>query len=520
MSSSRSQLCLAIDLGTGGPKIGVVTVDGTVLAQEHHRVETLYGPNGSATQDAAAWWTLIESSAKRLLAARDVVAHDVVAVAVTGQWASTVAVDANGVPTAPCVMWMDSRGGPHARSLVGGRVQGYKPVAITKWVTKTGGAPSTTGDDPIGHILYLENEESEVMARTRWLLEPVDYLTMRFTGTASASHASMQGAWLTDIRHLDRMAYDADLIELLGLPVDKLAPLAPIGSIIGVVQSSVASQLGLRSDVAVLTGLPDLQAAALGAGAVNLYDAHVALSTTSWISCPVPKKLTDPFHSIGTVPGLTQDSYLLVNNQETGASALEWVRNLTSGFGSGMSFSELTTLAAASPPGAGGVLFTPWLAGERSPVSDRHARAGFTNLSRTTSSSDLVRAVLEGVAYNSRWLLGYVEKATKREMTPLALMGGGANSDLWCQIFADVLQRPVAQVSDPTFAQMRGMAVLASVALGQRTLKEIASVLPPSKEFLPRSAHAQMYEERANMLPEIYSENKKRWRLLGRSPRA
>jgi xylulokinase len=516
MSSARIELCLAIDLGTGGPKIGVVTLDGAVMAQEHHRVETFYGPHGQAEQDAAQWWSLITTSAQRLLHSPGVVASDVVAVAVTGQWASTVPVDANGVPTAPCVMWMDSRGGPHARSLVGGRVQGYKPVTVTKWVAKTGGAPSTTGDDPIGHMLYLENEQPEVMARTRWLLEPVDYLTMRFTGVASASHASMQGAWLTDIRHLDRMNYDADLIDLLGLPEEKLARLVPIGSVVGLVQASVASELGLRSDVAVLTGLPDLQAAALGAGAVKLYQAHVALSTTSWISCPVPKKLTDPFHSIGTVPGLTQDSYLLVNNQETGASALEWVRTLASGLGSDMSFSDLTALASTSTPGANGVLFTPWLAGERSPVSDRHARAGFTNLSRRTSSADLVRAVMEGVAYNSRWLLGYVEKATKHELAPLSLMGGGANSELWCQIFADVLQRPVVQIPDPTFAQMRGMAVLASVALGRRELNDIHSVLPAGHQFDANPQHAAMYEERAGMLPEIYSENKKRWRALSR----
>ncbi len=517
MSTPSHQLCLAIDLGTGGPKIGVVTLDGHVLAQEHHAVVTAYGPGGAATQDAAQWWDLIISAAKRLLTGSGVVAEHVVAVAVTGQWASTVPVDANGVPTAPCVMWMDSRGGPHVRSLVGGRVQGYKPVTVTKWVAKTGGAPSTTGDDPIGHILYLASDERDVMARTRWLLEPVDYLTMRFTGTASASHASMQGAWLTDIRHLDRMNYDDDLLDLLGLPAEKLAPLAPIGSVIGHVQANVANELGLRSDVSVITGLPDLQAAALGSGGVNLYEAHIALSTTSWISCPVPKKLTDPFHSIGTVPGLTQSSYLLVNNQETGASALEWVRSVVSGLSSDLSFNDLTALAATAKPGASGVLFTPWLAGERSPVSDRHARAGFSNLSRTTSAADLVRAVLEGVAYNSRWLLGHVERATKHELTPIRIMGGGANSELWCQIYADVLNRPIARVPDPTYAQMRGMAVLASVALERRTLSELASVLAPATIFEPIAENVGQYEVKAAQLPEIYAENKKRWRTLNRS---
>ena len=109
---------------------------------------------------------------------------------------------------------------------------------------------------------------------------------MRFSGVASACHASMQGAWLTDTRHLDRLAYDEELVGILGLPLDKLPPLRPIGSIVGTVRHSVAAVLGLRDDVAVITGLPDLQAAALGTGAIATFATHLALSTTSWISCP------------------------------------------------------------------------------------------------------------------------------------------------------------------------------------------------------------------------------------------
>ena len=514
MKLPARELCLAVDLGTGGPKVGLVTLEGVVLDQEWHAVSTAYGDHGAATQDPRQWWQLIIQSAQRLFSKHPGSAGDVVAVAVTGQWSSTVPVDSSGEPVGPCVMWFDTRGGPHVRRLVGGRVQGYRPVAIAKWVQRTGGAPSTSGDDPIGHLLYLVNDEPEQLARTRWFLEPVDYLTMCFTGLASASHASMQGAWLTDNRRLDLLKYDEELVELLGLPMDKLPPLVPIGSVVGPVQRTVAELLGLGGSVAVITGLPDLQAAAIGAGATAPYATHLALSTTSWISCPVPKKHTDAFHSIATVPGLTNDNYLLANNQETGAKALEWLRGVLAGPRDPLSYDDLSALAATARPGAGGVIFTPWLAGERSPVDDRHARGGFSNMSLATGTAELVRAVMEGVAYNSRWLLTYVERFTKQTLTPIRLVGGGANSTLWCQIYADVLNRPVQQVPDPTFAQMRGMAVLAGVALGRRSLSETDAVLPTPRTFEPDAPRAEIYATLAEQVPELYAENKKRWRTI------
>ena len=113
-------------------------------------------------------------------------------------------------------------------------------------------------------------------------------------------------------------------------------------------------------------------------------------------------------------------------------------------------------MASQSPPGSGGVIFTPWLYGERTPVEDRFVRGGFHNLSLSASRDDLVRAVFEGVALNTRWLLGAVERFTRRRLEPIRFIGGGARSDVWCQIFADVLGRPIEQVADPVNANARG----------------------------------------------------------------
>jgi xylulokinase len=511
------RLCLAIDLGTGGPKVGLVTLDGAVVAQTHEITTTRFTPDGAAVQDAARWWELISASTRSLLERDPSLAADVVAVAVTGQWASTVPVDADGVPTGPCLTWQDRRGGPFVRDRIGGRIGGYRASAIASWVRRTGGAPSLAGVDPVGHLLYLEHAAPDQLARTRWCLEPVDYLTMCFTGRATASHASMQGAWLTDNRKLATFSYDQALLARLGLTDERLAPLRPIGSIVGTVQPGVARRLGLSDETIVITGLPDLQSAALGAGATRPFAAHLALSTTSWISCPVPDKRTDVFHSVASVPGLTNDSYLVANNQETAAKALDWFRSELVGGPDPPSFASLCQRAAAAAPGSGGVAFMPWLAGERSPVDDHGARGGFANLSITTTGADMVRAVLEGVAYNSRWLLDAVEHFTKRTLTPIRMVGGGAQSDLWCQIYADVLDRAVDQVPDPMFAQLRGMALMAGVALGEHRLHDVDDIVPAGRRFSPDPANVERYRARAEELPVLYRTMRRhRRRVAGR----
>ena len=503
------ELCLSIDLGTGGPKIGLVSLDGEVLAYELHAVETTYTSEGGATQDPALWWTLIGDTTRRLMSRADVSKDRVKAVAVTGQYASTVPVDVNGEPTGPCSMWLDMRGREFARKAIGGPIEGYNPRKILPFVRKSGGGPSPSGADPIGQILYLMNREPAIMGATRWMMEPVDYLTMRFTGVASATHASRLASWLTDNRALTRYEYDDQLLRIVGIEQRILPPLQPIGTVVGTVTRDVADSLGLSSDTIVITGVPDLHAAAIGSGGTALYETHVALSTTSWISCPVPKKKTDAIHSIAAIPGLTNDSYLIIDNQETGAKSLEWLRDVLAGTGTPMRYDEMTALAATSAPGANGVLFTPWLAGERSPIGNKHLRGGFTNLTLTTTTADLVRAVLEGVAANSAWLLGYVEKFAGRELTPLRLLGGGAQSVEWCQIYADSLNRVVEQVPDPMVAQLRGAALLAAINLGRHRLEDVAGLRPRGRTFTPNVDVSELYAVRRTQFPSLYTRDKK-----------
>jgi len=514
---------LVVDLGTGGPKVGLVSLLGRVVHQEHHEVETHYTPDGGATQDAEEWWQVIAAATRAAVASGVVDAAQIVAVSITGQWASTVPVDEAGLPVGPVIMWMDSRGGELVRQRMGGPVSGYKARGIAEFIRRSGGAPSLDGADPIGHRLFLQHHEPDLWRRSRWLLEPVDYLSMRFSGKAAASPVSMTGSWLVDTRNPASISYDPLLVDLAGGGVEKLPPLQKFGSVIGPIQPAVADDLGLGHHVQVVTGAPDLHTAAIGSGAVRLGEAHMAVSTTGWISVPIARKKTDIIRNVATVPGIDDATYLVANNHETAGMCLQWLRSVLNGglAGAGtdageLDYDRLNELAAASAPGSGDVIFTPWLKGERSPVADRTMRAGFHNMSLATTQGDLIRSVLEGVAYNNQWLHEAVEKFVGGRLDNIRFIGGGAQSDLWCQIHADVMDRTIEQVADPLYCGLRGAALSAAMTLGEVRQDELRGLVKIAKSFSPDPANREVYDRLYAEFPGLYGSQKKFFRRLNK----
>jgi len=513
---------LAIDLGTSGLKVGLVTVTGDVVWTSDSELTTTFLPGGGAEQDAEEWWRLLTDSVRAGLASGTVDPARIVAVSTTGQWASTVPVDEQGIPVGPCILWTDTRGGPHIRKRLGGKVAGYKASAIATWIRHTGGAPATSGADPIGHMLHLAIDRPEIAHAARWYLEPVDYLSMRFTGEAVATHASMTGAWLTDNRNLDALVYDDRLVALSGVDAAKLPPLRPTASVIGTVRDDIADAMGLPHGVQVVAGTPDLHSASIGSGTVADFQTHLAIGTTSWVSCPVPFKKTDVMRQIASVPGAGPNGYLIANNHETAGACLRWLRDQVVAPADGLtdgrrpSFGALVELATSALPGSGGVIFTPWLDGERSPVDDKNARAGFHNVSLSTDRAALVRAVLEGVAYNNRWLHEAVETFAKRRLDPIRVFGGGAQADLWCQIHADVMNRTIERLADPIHTGLVGSTLLAAVALGDIDRARIPDHVRVGAVFTPDPGAHATYERLYREFPKLYKAQKGMFSRLNR----
>ena len=498
---------LAVDLGTGGPKVGAVSLQGEVIAHSHAPVRTRYTPDGGAVQDPNEWWYAIEAGVRSLVASKAAPVDDLIALGITGQWGSTVPVGADGRAVGDCLLWADTRGGQFSAKAVGGPVSlfGYSPGNMVRWIQITGGAPSPNGADPLGHELYLRHREPDVYAATATLLEPLDYLGARLTGRIAATPASMILSWLTDNRPGGAPGYVPELIRRSGRDPMRLPQLLPTGAVLGSIEPQVADELGVPP-VPVVAGVPDLHTAFIGSGAVAPYEAHVTISTTAWIACEVPFKRTDVIHQMATVPGLRRDAYLVANNHETAGVCLQWLReSLLSGDGvAPPSYEELCKLASTAAPGSGGVIFTPWLKGERTPVEDRTLRAGFLNMSMATDRTQLVRSVLEGVAFNARWLLDAVEGFVRRPLPSLRILGGGAASDLWCQIHADVLGRRIERVADPMYANLRGAALFAAISLGKRSLDDVRGVVEVSETFEPNPEARAVYEPMYREFKHLY----------------
>jgi xylulokinase len=292
-----------------------------------------------------------------------------------------------------------------------------------------------------------------------------------------------------------------------------LPDLVAATDVLGALLPGPAAELGIPSGIPVVAGTPDLQSAAIGAGATRDFQGHLYIGTSAWLSCHVPYKRTDLRRNMASLPAAIPGRYIVADEQETAGAALTFLRDRML-FAD--SYAEVDWLAASSPPGSNGVIFTPWLNGERTPVEDSSLRGGLHNLSLSTSRSDVARAVLEGVALNSRWLLHAVERFTRHRLDPIRFIGGGARSEVWCQILADVLGRTIAQVADPVNANARGAVIIAAVALGEMTFDQAPDLTPVVRHFEPNMRVRDLYDELFGEFIGIYRRNRRSYARLNR----
>jgi len=505
---------LAIDLGTSGPKVALVGSDGAITANSFAPVDLVLEPGGGAEQDPEQWWRAVGIATREIVAGWE---GTVSAVSVTGQWSGTVPVGREGA-IGNAIIWMDARGERYIPDLIGGllRIQGYDPRKLRRWIGLTGGAPSGAGKDPIAHILYLRHERPEVYRETVTFLEPTDYLNFRLTGVRAASFDSIALHWVTDNRDPDAVAYDDRLLDWAGIDRSLLPDLHRATDVIGTVTAGAADHLGIAAGVPVVCGTPDVHSAAIGAGTTRDRSGHVYVGTSSWLSCFVPFKKTDLTHNMASLPAPIPHRYLVADEQETAGKALDWIAAILYGAATPGNYTEMNQLAAGVAPGSGGVVFTPWLYGERTPVEDATLRAGFFNQSLETGRAEMIRAVMEGVACNSRWLLGYVEKFVKQQLDPIVMVGGGARSELWCQIYADVLGRTIRQADQPIMVNLRGAGLLAHATLGNVSWNAIPDLVPIAATFEPDTATARRYEDVYETFRRIHRSNRRTYRRLNR----
>ncbi len=522
LSSGKDKYILAIDHGTTAMKPAIVSTRGEVIGWTCENTPLYLHPGGGAEQNPEEWWQAFLSAAKGLIEQKLVPPEDIVAVCNTSQWSGTVAVDVNGNHLMNAIIWMDSRGAPYVRKKFKGiiNIQGYSILNLLRWLRKTAGIPTKSGKDPIAHILYIQQEHPDLYEQATLFLEPTDYINLRLSGEVASSPASMMLYWVIDTRDISNLHYDQGLIKKLGLHPDKLPILKESTDVLGTLQKEVANTLGLNEEVKVFVGAPDIPSAVIGSGAVRDFEGHIYIGTSSWLTCHVPYKKTDIGSNMASLPSAIPGRYFIANEQETAGACLTFLRDKVfypddkTKCGNQDVYQEFDQIVEQVPVRSNKIIFTPWLYGERTPIEDHTVRGAFFNLSLDSEKGHIIRAVFEGVAFNSRWVLIAVEKFIKQPFKTLNMIGGGAQSDVWCQIYADVLNCNIRQVLDPIQANARGAAFIASVGLGYITFNDIPDLIKIAKTYTPNPENRRYYDRIFKEYVGIYKTNKKLYQRI------
>jgi xylulokinase len=487
---------LAHDLGTSGDKATLFTFDGELVDSRVSAYPTVYLNDTWAEQDSELWWTAVCSSTRSLLQGRD--PADVAAVCFSGQMMGCLCVDRRGRPLHNSLIYCDQRAEPQARSLV----ERLSPAEVYR---TTGHRVSSSYS--VEKLMWVRDNEPDVYRATDKMLNAKDYLNFRLTGVLCTDHNDASGTNAFDLRSL---SWSARVLEAAGIAVEKLPRAVQSTAVIGEVTREAAEASGLRPGTPVVAGAGDGGCATVGTGSVVEGVTYNYLGSSSWISATTKQPVYDDQERTFTwahpVPGLYQPC----GTMQTAGASYAWVRSQL------CACEEQEARASAedvyeiinreielSPPGSHGVLFLPYLLGERSPRWNPHARGAWIGLGLETKRSDILRSVLEGVSMNLALILDIMRASI--DPAQIILIGGGAKGRLWRQMLADVYGLPVVVPAYLEEATSMGAAIIGGVGVGVfpdfRVVDRFVRVV---ETVFPRADAAAVYRARKPLFDECY----------------
>lgn len=474
-----SALVVAVDCSTTAAKAIVVEADGTVVGQAAHPIATATPRPAWHEQDPGEWWTATRAAIAGAVA-RSGRAGDVAAVCLTHQRETFVCTDDAGKPLRPAILWLDGRAHAEIAEL------GSREVHAV-----SGKPPDTT--PAIYKLAWLARHEPDVLARAARVGDVHAVLAHRLTGRWATATQSADTLGLFDLRRLD---WSPELLALAGVRAEQLPALVPAGEEIAPLLPDVAADLGLPGPVPLVAGIGDGQAAGLALGATRPGVAYLNLGTSMVMGVQSPQYATDDaFRTLAGVPGGEHTLETVLN---AAAYLATWTRET---FGGGVGVAEMDAAAARVAPGAEGLLVLPYWNAAQTPYWDPLARGAVVGWHGRHTPAHLYRAVLEGVAFELRLHLERLEAATGRPVEHIRAVGGGARSELWVRIVADVVQRPV-RVCSAGEVSAAGAALLARAFLGGGDPTAVGE--PAGTEVAPDPAAGERYARLADVHRRLY----------------
>ncbi len=436
-----SSVCVGLDVGTTGVKAIAVSPEGVVVARAEHGYPLSTPQPGWSEQDPEDWWAASEAALAEVSAGREVIG-----IGLSGQMHGLVALDSAGSVIRPAILWNDQRTGAECEEI-------EERVGLERLIALTGNRALTGFTAP--KLLWLRNHEPESYARIERVMLPKDYVRLRLTGEWATDVADASGTLLLDVA---RRTWSTDVLAALDLPVTWLPPVLESPSVSGHVDVD-ASALAALAGLPVAAGAGDCAAAAVGVGAIEPGLLSIVLGTSGVVFATLPSYVADERARVHAFCHAVPETWHAMGVMLSAAGSLQWLHDAVA---PDVSFSTLMAEAEAWAPGAEGLLFAPYLAGERTPHADPDARGAFVGLQLRHDRGALVRAVLEGVAFglaDSYDLL----RDLGVEANAALISGGGARGGLWPKIVASVLEVPITSTTADEGSAF-GAALLGGVA--------------------------------------------------------
>lgn len=484
---------LGIDISTTGAKALLIDEQGRVVASATSPLELSTPKPLWSEQDPADWWVGVVSSIRQVLAEAQITPGAIRSIGLTGQMHGLVLLDASGTVLRPAILWNDQRTGEQCR-----------------WITETIGAErliKTTGNQALTgftapKILWVREHEPEIYAQAAHILLPKDFIRFKLTGEYALDKAGGAGTLLFDLKTRD---WSPLVVNTLGIPMEWLPPTYEGPQVTGELSGAASAETGLRAGTPVVGGGGDQAAQAVGVGAVTPGIVALTLGTSGVVFASTDQPFIEPEGRLHAFCHAIPATWHLMGVMLSAAGSLRWYRDT---FASRTGYPELLAPAAEVSPSSEGLLFLPYLTGERTPYPDPYARAAFVGLTVRHTFAHMTRAVLEGVAFGIRDSMQLVLNAGLGEITQVRISGGGAQSPLWRQILADVLDVELVTVSS-TEGAAYGAALLAGVGVGnwdtvsqacQETITTLESTTPQRQNL---AIYADAYQRYRALYPAL-----------------
>ena len=497
-----AKVLMGIDIGTSAVKVGIFDFKGQVIAWASEAYETQYPQPGFVQQNVNQWWAQTCRCVKACLQQMkgQVAGEDIAAIGVDGQSWSCIPIDEKGAVLYPNPIWQDTRSSDLCKEI---NNQPWSDQLLARCGNPLQPFYTT------GKILWLKKWEPTVYQRTRYFLQSNSYIVYCLTGQVSQDQSQCYGLHVYDAKTSE---LDMQLCNSLGIDPKKLPPVYPCSQVVGRVNESAALATGLPQGIPVVAGGLDAACGTLGAGVHRHKQVQEQGGQAGGMSICMNSPCFDKrlILSRHVLPGL----WLLQGGTVSGGASMEWIARTIGQWeeelartGQSTKFELITQLAAKTPPGAAGLIFLPYLMGERSPIWDADACGLFFGLTFATTKGHLYRSVMEGVAYALRHNLEVAREAGGLVDT-LVSVGGAASSPLWMQMKADICQKTFIKGDDDGFASSRGAAVLAGLGVG--VYNELPAFITKGVDdlirYTPNPEHKQCYDKNFALYKQLYQQ--------------